>query len=566
LGGGLTLVFLLLAGRLAQIQIRDRGRYDELFRQQTSFLRTRHGRRGSIYDSQGRILAISTPKDSVFADPAVIDKPRATALLLARSLKANPSPLYRRLLAQNKRFVWVKRRITPSESNWIKKLGLKGVHIRQEHHRVYPTGHLCSHVVGFSDIDGRGLSGIEHSLDAILRGGKTSEVLLKDARGNIFARDIQGNAPTAPVRNGYDVYLTIDSRIQNITRQALQRQFQRHRPEAAWALVMNARTGAVLAMVNLPDFNPNRIAESSPNSRRNRIITDTYEYGSVMKPFTVAAALEAGVISPDTEIECHNGKWRIGARTISDVKEHDTLTASEVVIYSSNIGAAHIGLKLGVERFYKALTMFGFGETSDIHLPGEVTGILRPPERWNKHSLLSISFGKEITNTALSLATAYTVFANEGLLIRPHIIQKIADPDTGEVVYNFDEPVIIRRVTTPETASQVMEMLKRVVEEGTGRGVRLDSYAVAGKTGTSALLSRSGQGYSDSRYLSSFIGIAPADDPRIIALVSLKAPSEGGHYGSTVAGPACRKIIKETLQILGVPPRINPKLMAEVEQ
>jgi len=558
--GALLLAMLALMGRFAQIQLMEHERLASLALQQQTVERSLSGRRGNIYDSAGRLLATSVKRWSVFADPAVIEHPRATALLLSRTLDVDAAALGRKLKGPG-RFAWVKRQVHDADAEAVRRLNLRGVHLRREYRRVHPTGRLCGHIIGFTDIDGRGLAGIELELDRLLRSRAGREELRCDAARRIVRR--AGDDPQEEPADGYDVYLTLDAFVQNVAREELLARVAQHGPECAWAIVLDTRTGAVLANVVTPEFDPNTPGESDPAERRNRTITDAYEFGSIMKPLAVAAAIQEGLVTPRSEFYCHQGAWRVGRRTVHDVSAHGTLTVSEIVAYSSNIGAAQIGMLLGPERFYRSLRRFGFGEPTGIDLPGEINGIIRPVERWTRDSLISVAFGQEIATTPLSTAFAFAALANDGLLLRPQIIDRIVETRTGRVVYERRGPQVRRRVVSERTAAQVMDMMRRVVQEGTGKRARLDDYPVAGKSGTASLLRLDGRGYSDKRYLSSFVATAPADSPRVLVLVSLKAPSKGSNYGGVVAAPACREILRRTLRYMNVPPRVPGRAVAE---
>ena len=564
--GVLLAGMVLLLARVAWIQIRQHERYRELALQQQIITRSLSARRGNIYDRTGRpdsLLATSVPRWSVFADPTAVHNPRATSLMLSRVLKVDRTELMRKLL-RDCQFVWVKRQVRDTHAEYLRRLRLPGVHFRKEYRREYPRGRAAAHVVGFTDVDGRGLTGIELELDRLLTGTPGCEELRCDGR----RRGLRGaqDRPARRPADGYDVWLTVDSYVQTIAQQELASAASRHQPECAWAVVLETRTGAVLAMAVWPDFDPNSPAEFDTASRRNRAVTDAYEFGSVLKPLTAAAALEEGLVTADTQFDCHQGQWRIGRRTVHDVHPYGTLTVSEIIARSSNIGVAQLGLLLGPRRFSQYLWRFGFGRPTGVRLPGETSGILRPARCWNQYSLVSVSFGQEFTTTPLSLACAFNVFANDGLLLKPKIVQRVTDPRTGRAVYELKGPEVAGRVVSPRTAAQVMQMLRRVVEEGTGRRAMMDEYPAGGKTGTAQLLRADGRGYSEERYLSSFIGLAPADDPRLLVLVSLKAPSENGYYGGVAAAPACRKIIHRTLRYLKVPARPTAPAFAEAHR
>ncbi len=493
-------------------------------------------RRGNIYDRRGRLMATSVPLWSVFADPAQVESRLETARILSRVLDADLSYVYTRLLRTDRRFVWIKRQVSHSRAEWVRALDLRGVYLRKEYRRFYPYGELAGHVLGFTDIDGRGLEGIEARFNDQLAG----------------VRDGSEEKNAMP-RRGKDVYLSIDAFIQAFTRDALMKQVQRHEPEAAWAVVLDVDSGEVLSMVNWPKVDPIAPSAVPASHRRSRILNSTYEYGSVMKPITVAIALEEEIVEPETEIDCHNGRWHFGRRAIHDVSEHGTLTVSEIVAHSSNIGMAQIGLQVGIDRFWNGLRRFGFGRPTGIELPGESTGILREPAGWNDHSLISIAFGQEISTNAIALIQAYQALGNEGVLNQPTVVKKVVDPADGVEVFRTSNTRAGRRVVSRDTAREVMDMMKKVVEEGTGGRASLEHYTSAGKTGTGSLMCDEGRGYSKDKYISTFVGLAPASNPKIAVLVSLESPQRGGHYGGTVAGPAFREIARKALAYLNVP-------------
>ncbi|MFW5915191.1 MAG: peptidoglycan D,D-transpeptidase FtsI family protein [Planctomycetota bacterium] len=558
--GLLSVILLLLGARLAHIQIQQSDRFRKLAQQQNFANRTLSARRGNIYDQAGRTLATSVPRWSVFADPAMIDDPTLTANLLSKTLDLSPAGI-RESLQSERRFLWIRRQVPHHQVNMLRRHDLDGIHFRKEYHRQHPPTRLFGHVVGFTDIDGRGISGAELQFDGLLRSTPGEQKILRDALGRTILRP--HNPTVIRPENGYDIQLTVDAYVQHVAREALNRQVKKHQPDSAWAVVMDVQTGAVLAMVNHPEFNPNSPTDTPPDNHRNRITADSYEFGSVMKPITVAAALEEKLVNPETIIPCHNGAWRIGRRLLRDVHGYDELSVSDVITYSSNIGAAHIGLRLGPHRFYTALTRFGFGQPAEINLPGVRSGILRSPERWNKHSNISISFGQEISSSPLAVANAFAALANGGLLMRPHVLDNVRDQETGKIVWKSKKQPVVRRVISKRTSVQVMRMLRKVVTDGTGERVQLKEFPVAGKTGTASLPRSDGRGYSN-RYLGSFVGIAPSDNPRIVALVSLKNPTQNGYYGGLVAGPACRKILLKTLRYLNVPERVENPEIAEV--
>ena len=551
----LGLILVLLAARLAQIQIVGHDRYAALADEQHVMRRTIGARRGDVRDAAGRGLATSVRVWSVCADPQAVANPEAAATLLAGVLELDRAAV-RRKLGRPNRFVWIKRKVSDEQAAFLREVGLRGVSFRKEWLRKHPHGSVAAQVVGLTDVDGRGLSGVELRLDRLLRPRPGREAVAVDASRRVIRRpdDRLIRVPS----DGCDVTLTVDSLVQEVAQQELAKAVEKHRPEAAWAVVLDARTGAVLAMANWPEFDPEDRAGFRAGTDRNLIVTDAFEFGSVMKPFTIASALDAGVVKPETEFFCHNGAWRAGtggrgSRTVRDAHGYGTLTVSDILAKSSNIGIAQIGTLLGADRLHMSLRRFCLGEPTGIELPGETGGILRPLSRWTGYSVVSISFGQELASSPLSVATAFCAFANRGVLYRPQIIRRITDSHTGRVLYELNEPVRAHRAVSPRAAAQVLAMLRRVVVSGTGRRADLEGYPVAGKTGTAQLARTDGRGYYDDLYLSSFVGLAPAHEPRVCVLVSLKAPTENGYYGGTVAAPVVAKIIDRTLRYLEVP-------------
>ncbi len=549
--GSLWLVFLLLIVRLAHLQIADADLYLGHAARQQILSRELSAWRGRLYDRKGRLLAASVQRYSVYADPHGIVDPAATARALASVLDVPAGSLEQRL-HRDCYFVWVRRQIPDALAVRVRGLGLRGVHMQRESKRLYPQGKLAAHVIGFTDIDGRGLAGVEKSMDALLRGRPGAESVLCDGSRRIFrsARDQTERTPL----NGLDVHLTLDAYVQEIAEEELAKVVERHEPECAAAVVLDARDCSVLAMASWPGFDPQAPAQTPLSYQRNVAVNDAYEFGSVMKPFAISMALDGGVVEPETQFDCHQGVWRIGRRTLHDAHAYGMLTVSDILCHSSNIGAAQISLLLGCDELYRGVRDFGFGRPGGIALPGETGGIVRPLAAWNQYSVVSVAFGQELAVTPLSVAQAFAAFSNRGFLLQPRIVSAIKRPDTRETVYDADEPIVGSRVISPATAREVMEMMRRVVEEGTGKRARLDEYTMAGKTGTAQLLRDDGRGYSDSRYLSSFVGIAPVEESRVVVLVCLKGPTKNGYYGGVAAAPAVREIVARTLRYLGVPP------------
>jgi cell division protein FtsI (penicillin-binding protein 3) len=409
---------------------------------------------------------------------------------------------------------------------------------------------LGANVIGYAGVDGDGLAGIEHSFDAHVRGTPGKVTLLKDARKGMYL--VGGDGPNRP-RNGHHVVLTIDSVIQFIAERALQNAVAQYRAAGGSVIVMDPNDGAILAMASFPTFDPNRFGAFPPAAWRNRNVHDVYEPGSTFKIVTASAGLEERIVTPSQVLDCGNGEITVANVTIHEHDGHryGQLSFEDVIVHSSNVGAARVGLALGERRFYNWIRRFGFGERTGIPLPGEETGLLRRTERWTQVSPASISIGQEIGVTPLQIIRAVAAVATGGMRVEPRIVERVIDDD-GNAVYEPPRRAPVR-VMSEKTAAVLNEILKGVVTRGTGTGAALVEHVVAGKTGTAQKAGRGG--YSADRFVGSFVGYVPADRPRLAILVVIDEP-RGEHYGGTVAAPAFREIAEATLRYLGVAPSI----------
>ncbi len=552
IGGILIAAFAAVILHLKQIQITDHEKYLKLAKSQQSKKIVLPARRGTIFDRNGNKLAESLQVGSVYADPAEIEDVSSVTHQLSRVLKLNPSKLARSL-KKDKRFVWIKRKIGDDEINAVSKLSLKGVYTTHEYHRFYPNDQLGSHFIGFTNIDEKGLEGVEMSYDRVLSGVPGYKFVTRDAKQRqIVTLDTEFQLP----RNGNNVILTIDSTIQRYAEDALEAAYKQWMPVSATAIAMEPMTGEVLAMANYPTYNPNHVKKSSSNSRRNLAITDCYEPGSVMKPIVVSCLFENGMIKPDDVLFCNNGSYEIDGRVLHDTHGgHGNLTVSEIIEYSSNIGMAKLGTLVGNEKMYRHLKQFNFGEKTGIELPGEISGIYRPLKQWSKkYSLVSISIGHEMAVTPLQFITAFCTIPNGGMLLKPKIVKSIMNSDTKEKRV-FPTPQAVRRVMNGRVARDILNpILMKVVSDGTGKNANLLEYDVAGKTGTSQKTSGDGGRYSHDKYVGSFVAYAPAEHPRICVLVMINEPQNGVYYGGTVAAPVVAEIIRRSLLYLEVKP------------
>jgi cell division protein FtsI (penicillin-binding protein 3) len=507
------------------------------------------GKRGAITDRNGNPLAVSIDSPSIAAYPRQLKDRPAAAKQLAGALGQSRREILNRL-DPKRTFVWLKRQATPRQAEAVRALGLKGVDFIGEHSRYYPSKTLAAQLVGFSGIDGQGLEGMEFYFNANLKGGEQEITVLKDALGRRF----EGAGMPADLPGGNNVALTIDRTIQHIAQKALETSVTQYKARSGIAIVMAPATGEVLALAHYPFFNPNSYREFGRESWRNRAITDPFEPGSTMKMFSVAAAIDSGVCSPSTIFFCENGEYRIGRNIVHDTKSHGWLSLQQIVKYSSNIGSVKMAEKLGPKQLHDYLRAFGFGSRSGIACPGETAGSLSSFKAWSAIDTGAISFGQGISVSAIQLITAASAIANDGILMKPMLVKAITDRSGRTVERYSPEPV--RRVVASHTAATVRRILKTVITEGgTGVNAALEGYTVCGKTGTAQKIDDSGS-YAKGRYLSSFIGFAPADHPEVAILVIVDEPTIQS-YGGIVAAPAFRQIAMETLTYLNIPPGLD---------
>ncbi len=540
--GGL---FVALAGKAWTLQIHDGARMGELSRKQHARELSLPPPRGSIRDVNGVELAVTVDVSSAFVNPREVADVAAAAPALAAALGLDVREVEEKL-ASSRRFEWLKRHIRPDQARLVRALSLRGIGVVAEPRRFYPARELAGTILGFAGLDGRGLEGIELSLDALLRGERRSSPVIRDRRGDLV---IPTDSAPASVP-GAHVTLTIDRFIQWTVERALTAGVTEHQAKAGIVVVLDPRTGGILAMASWPPLDPNAPARAG-HEARNRAVADAYEPGSVMKVFSVVAALDAGAISASEMIDVEGGRLQIGRRVITDThKGENLLSIGDIVKYSSNVGAIKIARRLGKERLHDALVRFGFGAKTGVELPGERQGRVRAASTWGESGLATHSYGYGLLATPLQVAAAMNAVATGGIYRRPHIVRRVVAP-SGEVK---DTPVEERRVLDARVAQTMNGMLQLVTQKGgTADKVRVPGFAVAGKTGTAYKLDAVTKRYAKDRYLSSFMGYVPAEDPRLVVLVLIDEPSAGKHYGGTVAGPVFAAIATESLRYLGVP-------------
>jgi len=507
------------------------------------------GKRGTIYDTHQQPMAVTIETASVAAYPARIKNAKATAKALAAALKLKHRSVARKL-SSTKSFVWIKRQVTPKEVAAVSRLELEGIDFIPAHSRYYPQKTMAAQLIGFAGIDGRGLEGLEFYYDQELVGPIRHSKVLKDAFGRGFA----SSHTAAPHLAGHNLILTVDLTIQYITEKALEEAIKTSQARSGMAVVMNPATGAVLALAHYPFFNPNNFTAHQRADWRNRAVTDPFEPGSTMKIFSMAAALESGKATANTIFFCENGRYTIGRNTIHDTSPRGWLSLQQIIKYSSNIGAVKVSELIGPEVLFNTLGYFGFGRETQIDCPGETVGSLAPFKHWSKIDAGAIAFGQGLSASALQLATGASAIANDGILMRPFVVRAITDRN-GRIVKTFKSQQR-QRVITPETAHTLRRIMMTVITDGgTGTEAALEEYTVCGKTGTAQKINQQGT-YAEDKYIASFIGFAPAERPELTILVVIDEPAQG-HYGGIVAAPAFRKIARETLNYLKVPPTVK---------
>jgi cell division protein FtsI (penicillin-binding protein 3) len=503
----------------------------------------------------GRELAVSLDVDSVYGIPSKIDNPRELAQRLSRILREDPRRIERKL-AGDKHFVWLSRKVDPAKAARVKELDSEEVRLRSETRRFYPKKALAGPLLGFTGMDNEGLEGLERAYDKMLRGASGWVLAEKDAMGRMVFPGGPGFQFKMP-KPGNDLILTLDEVIQHIAEKELDAALAKSHAKGGVCIVMNPQTGEVLALSvrsnghGRPAFNPNEPQHYKPAEWRNRAVTDTFEPGSIFKPFLAAAALEERVAHPLERFDCSAGKIQLADRVIKDAHEHGVLTFADVIAQSSNVGTIKVALRLGKDRFYKYITAFGFGKKTGVDLPGEIPGLLKDSRLWSGVSIGAVAIGQEIGVTPLQMAAAYCALANGGTLMRPYIVSEIVDRGGGPGKKFKPQPV--GRVVSEETCAKVNTMLRRVVDLGTGQQAKPAGFTAAGKTGTAQKIDQRTGGYSKKDYVSSFVGFAPAGAPRLVIVVMVDTP-EGAIYGGTVAAPVFRAVAEQSLAYLQTPP------------
>jgi len=554
----LLVAFLGLAWRCFYLQYYKGDYYSEIsIKQQESFY-PQAAQRGVILDYRGRILAASNRIRTVFAEPRAISNPKDTANKVALAVDMGAHEICKLITdGGNPGFVKIKEDAAPDEAMAADKIA--GIGVQYDWQRHYPMGRLASHVVGFTSLDNRGLGGIEFMFDEKLKGLPARNMFLVDVHRRPVCLYEQDASAGAAAVDGFGIILTIDATIQDFARTALLKQYESYQAESAVVIVADPKTGAILALVSLPDFDPTDARLANPSTFCNHAITDQYEPGSIIKPITAAIAIDAGAVNLHEKIFCENGSYYgKGFGRIGEYREgFSDLTVREILVKSSNIGMAKIGQKLGGDRLYDGLKFFGFGRKVGIELPGEAEGLLRPVNEWTGYSVTRIPFGQEISVTTVQMIRAFCILANRGRLVQLHLIKAFVDPN-GAMIDAHPHKFELGYVVRPEVADWIVtEALTGVVKDGTGQKAKLEQWQVFGKTGTAQLAEVDQKGYVEGAYVASFCGGAPAQDPRVLVLVSVRRPNRKlgkGYTGGAVAAPVAGEILEKTLKYLDVPP------------
>src|SRR5262245_49767816 len=545
---------LIVIARLVHLQFSQHETLADRARQQQQNAIETTAQRGELLDRQERQLARSIQTVSLFLDPFGLDAAAldCTAAELSSSLGLNHEDLVKEFSeakAENKRFIWVARRIDADQAAKITALGLPGLQSQLEPKRYYPNGPLAAHVLGYVGVDGKGLGGVEQFYNAKIAGEPGQLFLERDAKGKPYESYEIASKP------GQTVVLTIDQTIQYQAEQALNAAIQRTRAKSGTVIVLDPKSGEILALANAPSFDPNKVAATKAETRSNWALQNIYEPGSTFKIVAFAAALEKNLVKPEDRIDCQMGAITVAGRVIHDHSAFGTLTIAQALEKSSNVAAIKLGVRVGDPTMYDYIRRFGFGSKTGIELPGETVGIVRKVERWQASSIGSIAIGQEVGVTPVQMVSAFGAVANDGVRIAPHLIREVRNAE-GAVVYRAQPEQ--RRVVSAQTAIALRGMLEGVTLNGTAKKAQLDGYSAAGKTGTAQKIDPKTKAYSSTKYVGSFVGFAPASNPQVVIIVVIDEPA-GAYHGGDVAAPVFREVAEQVLPTLGVEPDIEMK-------
>jgi cell division protein FtsI (penicillin-binding protein 3) len=546
----LAAALTVICGRLFSLQVYQYADLVEAAKRQSSDRVSSVSRRGTIYDRNGRDLAISIGASSIAARPSQVVDPKRAAAALSAALSLPVEKILERLQTE-KPFVWIKRSVSTEEAQAVTRLNLKGIESETESKRFYPKQQQAAHLLGFVGTEDRGLEGLELQYDAYLAGKRKWLAQQQDARRRPIFREEAGEA------QGSDLHLTIDEVIQYITERELEAAVTKSGALSGSAIVMDPFSGEILALANYPTFDPNAYTEASAFARRNRAVADYYAPGSAFKAIVGAGALEEKLVRPEDQFDGEGGAITVGGVTIRDHERFGIITFSEVLAHSSNVGAIKVGMRLGKSLYYNYISGFGFGNLTKIDLPGETPGLVRRPKEWSALSLASLSIGMEISVSPLQMLVAMSAIANGGILVRPYVAKSIVAADGKVIIENA--PMQVRRVISEATSRTLATVLKGVVTEGTGKEAAVEGFDVAGKTGTSQKLDPATGRYSRHKVVASFVGFVPVEQPRLAIIVTIDDPSTL-RWGGSIAAPTFREIARDSLKHLGITPGTRERL------
>lgn len=557
---------IVISARLVYLQVSAHDSLVERAQRQQQYALETGAQRGQVLDRQGRELARSIQTESLFIDPAELETSgdiNCVAARVASVLGLNEKELVNHLTqarTTNRRFLWLARRLSSDQAERIRGFGMPGINFRSEPKRFYPNGQLAAHVLGFVGLDGDGLGGVEQVFNEKISGEPGKLFVEKDSSGNAY------ESFEIPSKPGQTIVLTIDQSLQYRAEQTLQAAVRQTRAKSGTAIVLDPRTGEILALANAPTFDPNKVEATKLETRSNWALQNIYEPGSTFKIIPFSAAIEKGLVSPEDRIDCQRGAITVAGRVVHDHSSFGTLTIAEALAKSSNVAAIKLGLRVGDEAIHDYITRFGFGSRTGIELPGETAGILRPVRRWQKSSIGSIAIGQEVGVTPVQMASAFGVLANDGVRVTPHLVREIRSA-TGASVYRANPTQL--RVVRQETARVLRRMLEGVTLSGTAKAAQLDGYTAAGKTGTAQKIDPKTRTYSRTKHVASFVGFAPVENPAVVIIVVIDEPG-GAYHGGEVAAPVFREIAEQILPDLGVPTdtklKSSPELIAETQQ
>jgi cell division protein FtsI/penicillin-binding protein 2 len=548
-------LFSAFSFRLVYLQMSKHDEYAGLAAEKHVYKQAIFAERGEIFDANNEVLAHNTPVETVVADATHLNNREAIIPLLREALDIPAGELSEKLQG-DRRYIVLKREVPATDAAALKEKlraqNLRGIYFERDSTRIYPNGSMLCHVIGFTDFEHHGIQGVESSMEEYLHGQDGYRYIEHNRAGQEMVL-YRGQERTP--RNGYQVHLTVDLNLQNIVENEIDAAMREYRPQKATIILMRPQTGEILAMANRPAFDLNERSEAKPEQMKNRAIIDMMEPGSTFKIVTAAAALNEHKVRPDTTIFCENGLWNFGGRPLHDHKAYGELSVQDILVKSSNIGAAKLALSVGEQKFYEYIRRFGFGERTGIELPGEISGVIRPPQSWSKISITRIPMGHEVGVTPLQMTLAMATIANGGKLVTPRIVKSITTEE-GKTVSTFS-PVVLRQVITPETAAQIGKALRGVVSDrGTAAAAAVPGFTISGKTGTAQKVDPRG-GYEQGKYVVSFTGYLPSDHPEFVGLVVLDDAHTTRpelNYGGLVAGPIFSRIAEKAARYLDLEP------------